>query len=892
VPSFRGVGDLPGGAFDSAALDVSADGNVVVGESESASGTQAFRWTAAGGMSGLGFLSSANPYSTARGVSANGNVVVGSSQGSDGVERAYRWSGGTMTALNRFSCPDCDPITKAWGVSNDGLVAVGSALAQSASGQPVHQDPVRWPGGGTGISDLGNLPGPQEAGEAFGASPTGSIIVGNHFSNSGKDAWRWQGSGLVALPHLIGGSVISASAHAVSDDGTTIVGFTNAATLTLPGGTVVPSSLQAVRWIGASFGTVQSLGPFPGSVNTDSEALAVSSDGSRIVGRAAGPDLTDRAFLWDAAHGMRDLKAVLVADYGLDLTGWVLSEATAISNVTGGAFTIVGTGIDPQGNPEGWVAFLATPACRDGVDNDGDGAIDYPGDPGCTSPADWSESFDCSDGLDNDGDGDVDFPADAGCESASDPTERPDCSDGIDNDGDTFVDYPQDRGCAGPASPIENPACQNGIDDDLDGAVDYPADPQCTAPSDASEIPDCSDGLDNDGDGFVDFPADPQCESAADLSEAGQCADGLDNDGDGRIDYPEQYPGCTDPNDPIEAAQCSDGVDNDGDGAIDYPADPGCNSPGAQSENPVTLATGDLIAVDRASRAVFRVDTTTGAQTLISQGARLLAPQGVAQRDAELVVADPAGLVVVSRSGAQRLVSPPLTCNESLQVVFDAAGDAYVLEAGRISKVAWNPGGVGAKSDWLLVPTAQPIPLLGAFDGDALAIESSGSFVTAGLSLYGDGVYRLTPPTPSVAILRMGFESLRWLDLAIEANQTILAVGTKAATGIYRVNPSTGASTPLNSSYAWQRPTGVAVGAQGQIYVADAGMCVDGACTGGKIVRVDPVTGAVTPLSSGGWIAGELDVVALPEPGPGAMWLAGLGALAALHRLRTSRRRR
>ena len=46
------------------------------------------------------------------------------------------------------------------------------------------------------------------------AEGSGSIIVGTHFSNSGKDAWRWQGSGLVALPHLIGGSVVAAEGHA------------------------------------------------------------------------------------------------------------------------------------------------------------------------------------------------------------------------------------------------------------------------------------------------------------------------------------------------------------------------------------------------------------------------------------------------------------------------------------------------------------------------------------------------------------------------------------------------------------------------------------------------------------------------------------------------------
>lgn len=892
VPSFTGVGDLPGGSASSTALDVSADGTVVVGESESASGTEAFRWSVGGGISGLGFLSGSDPYSTANGVSANGNVVAGTSNGSDGVERAYRWSGGVMTALNRFTCTDCDPITKAWGISNDGLVVVGSALARGSSTSPIHLDPVRWPGGGTGISDLGNLSGPQEAGEAFGASPTGSIIVGTHFSSSGKDAWRWQGSGLVALPHLIGGTIIAAEAHAVSNDGSTIVGYTNAATLTLPGGTVVASSLQAVRWTGATFGTIQSLGPFPGSVNTDSAALAVSPDGSIIVGRAAGPDLTDRAFFWDAVNGMRDLKDVLADDYGLELPGWVLSEATGISDVVAGEFAIVGNGINPQGDPEGWVAFLRPPACSDGNDNDTDTLVDHPTDPGCTSPIDWSETFDCSDGLDDDGDGDTDFPADDGCVSASDPTERFDCSDGLDNDGDTFADHPQDPGCADPTSPVENPACQNGVDDDLDLDVDHPDDAECTASYDRSETPDCGDGLDNDADGQTDFPADLECESAADLSEASQCADGADNDGDGQIDYPEQYPSCTSATDPIEAAPCSDGIDNDGDSQTDFPADTGCNGPGANSESPVKLAAGDLIAVDRASRAVFRVDTATGAQTLISQAARLLAPQGVAQRDGELVVADPVGLVVVSESGAQRLASPPLVGNESLQVVFDAALDAYVLEASGISKVVWNPGGIGAKNTWLPVPTPEELPLLSVLDGDSLAIEQSGSFLVSGIALYADGLFRATPPAPpTVAALRFGFESLEWLDLAVEADQTILATGFKTTTGLYRVDPTTGASTPLNNSYAWHTPTGVAVAGDGEIYVADAGVCADGICSGGQIVHVDPVTGAATQLSSGGLISGELDVVALPEPSEWVMLLAGSAALAALHRRRSARSR-
>jgi probable HAF family extracellular repeat protein len=72
---FIPLGDLPGGAFSSQARGVSADGSVVVGNSISASGLEAFRWTAAGGMIGLGDLPGSFG-SGASSVSADGAVVV------------------------------------------------------------------------------------------------------------------------------------------------------------------------------------------------------------------------------------------------------------------------------------------------------------------------------------------------------------------------------------------------------------------------------------------------------------------------------------------------------------------------------------------------------------------------------------------------------------------------------------------------------------------------------------------------------------------------------------------------------------------------------------------------------------------------------------------------
>src|SRR5207253_5636201 len=81
-----GLGDLPGGIFESDAGGVSDDGTVVVGRSFASSDFEAYRWTAATGMVGLGDLPGGGSYSAAYGESGDGSVVVGQSQSSLGYE--------------------------------------------------------------------------------------------------------------------------------------------------------------------------------------------------------------------------------------------------------------------------------------------------------------------------------------------------------------------------------------------------------------------------------------------------------------------------------------------------------------------------------------------------------------------------------------------------------------------------------------------------------------------------------------------------------------------------------------------------------------------------------------------------------------------------------------
>ena len=74
--------------------------------------------------------------------------------------------------------------------------------------------------------------------------------------------------------------------------------------------------------------------------------------------------------------------------------------------------------------------YSATIQCDDGIDNDGDGFIDFGGDDGCKDRFDESELFQCEDGLDNDNDGNIDYPADPQCTSEVDDKEAANTSGG------------------------------------------------------------------------------------------------------------------------------------------------------------------------------------------------------------------------------------------------------------------------------------------------------------------------------------------------------------------------------------------------------------------------------------------------------------------------------
>lgn len=313
-PLFMGLGDLPGGRFDSVAEAISPDGSVVVGRSDTASGTEAFRWTAATGMLYLGGLPGSST-STGQGVSAGGAIIAGRS--SSPIE-AFRWSESAgFQGLGGIQ-------TGARDISFDGSVIVGT---QQAGGGI----PYRWTQS-TGLVDLG-----INGGDANAISGDGSVIVGFRQDSLFRDeAFRWiAGTGEVGLGFLSGDN--ASEARDVSADGAIVVGSSGS------------NRKTAFRWTQGT-GMV-GLDPLPGAFASSAEGI--SGDGNLIVGNSGG------AFIWDAQQGTRDLRDVLVNDFGLDLTGWALIAAT---DVSADGRIIVGTGLNPSGKREAWIAAIPEPA--------------------------------------------------------------------------------------------------------------------------------------------------------------------------------------------------------------------------------------------------------------------------------------------------------------------------------------------------------------------------------------------------------------------------------------------------------------------------------------------------------------------------------------------------
>lgn len=346
------------GSLDTAysyAYDISANGLVVVGET-SVSGAplaQAFAWSLGSSMSSLLTTPTQTVpftgYSSARGVNADGSVIVGAVEigGTVPSTRAFAWtplSGMfvlTPTTIGSPSVLDVAEDVNASGRFVAGYSQYGLIGPPSATGITA----VLWDLTAPTVAPLvlGDLDGAandnltNNFSRAYAISDGGLAIsdvtvVGDSWNPADEtEAFMWtQGTGMVGLGNLgfvnFGTTIdFGSTAHGVSESGQFIVGQAADSTTDRAG---------FIFDVMAS--TMYELNEAAG--DDTANALAVSADGTRIVGYSGISGAGLQAAIWDVdtTNLSTDPRtAVLLADVlaanGVDMTGIVLRQATGIS---------------------------------------------------------------------------------------------------------------------------------------------------------------------------------------------------------------------------------------------------------------------------------------------------------------------------------------------------------------------------------------------------------------------------------------------------------------------------------------------------------------------------------------------------------------------------------
>lgn len=335
VATITGLGDLAGGSFRSEAHALSADGTTVVGIATSASGPQAFRWTAETGIVGLGDLPGGAFNSMAKAVSADGSVVVGRATTAAG-RQAFRWTA-SEGLVQLGALPGAPFEGEANDVSADGSVIVGSAAG--APGAEIGYEAFRWTAA-EGMTGLGALPVPPTTppfSQATAITPDGTTIAGYSFVAGNELPFRWTAAeGMKQVFYRSYANVTD-----VSDDASVIVGT----------GINFPASFY---WSDAT--GLETLDEPEKSLVVS--PFGVTADGLTVVGAGSFDPFGEyRALIWDRQTGSRPLSDVL-REAGVDLGGWTLTVATDISP---DGRIIVGYGSRGFGQVEAWIAHLPIP---------------------------------------------------------------------------------------------------------------------------------------------------------------------------------------------------------------------------------------------------------------------------------------------------------------------------------------------------------------------------------------------------------------------------------------------------------------------------------------------------------------------------------------------------
>lgn len=285
----------------------------------------------------------------------------------------------------------------------------------------------------------------------------------------------------------------------------------------------------------------------------------------------------------------------------------------------------------------------------------------------------------------------------------------------------------------------------------------------------------------------------------------------------------------------------------------------------------VDLMPGDIVVADGNGGSpgqVVWVDPVSGEQLLISSGNLLDSPFSIAVEPmGTLVVADleydtpePRKVIRIDPvNGAQMIVTEGDLLYEPRGITISPAGDILVADAGSPSNMGYVISVDPLTGDQSLLFEGgylnRPWDL--AFDGDGnlyVACEGPGSTVAV-VRVAPDGGQTLVSPGGPYASWTGG--------IVVYPSGEIFTSEIYYNNAIIEIDPLTGNQSILVQYGPFEDPRDLAIDDFGSLVVADENVSAPG-----KVIRVDPETGAAVVLSDGGLLVDPYGIAVVPELAP------------------------
>lgn len=279
-----------------------------------------------------------------------------------------------------------------------------------------------------------------------------------------------------------------------------------------------------------------------------------------------------------------------------------------------------------------------------------------------------------------------------------------------------------------------------------------------------------------------------------------------------------------------------------------------------------SLSPGDVLTVDPSApgeAGVFKLDSSTWQATLISSNGYFSEPMGIAlSNDGKILIGDPqypngSGSGAIFKidpiTGMQTILSSGNLFTDPRGIAVAANGDIFVADPD-----AFNYYGGVIKVD---PDTGTQTKIYQSADINAgpiyLAFEANGNLVVSDVSGTSKGVVRVNPATGIGVQLAAGGNFVYPLGIAVAANGDIFVADNGGK--IIKIDPVSGAQTVIASSYPIVCPAGIAFDNSGDLLVSDP--CNEP----GAIIKVNPITGAANVVANNFGSISPNGIVVVPE---------------------------